>query len=356
MKVLCNMKKILMFQDYFYQGGIEKVILDIKNNLNSNFKVDILSIVNKSSEEVISLTNRDYRSFFTRMIFGLNKYKKYIKNNNYDIIHIHCYNAFGLIYAKIAKKYCQSVILHAHNSGVDDIFGIKKLINMCLRKMFKSDKYTYLAVSNEANKFCFDNKNVIVLNNCIDYNKYIFNSNIKNEYRKKFGIKSNEIIIGHIGRFEKQKNHKMIVHIFNEICKIKDNYRLMLIGDGKLKNKITKDIKKLNLDTKVIMLNYCDDIEKLINVFDVFLFPSFYEGFGITIVENEVNGKYVFISDKIPKDTIISNRLKIISLSNSAKDWANDIINLKKNKLQLDSRLNITFFISKIEDIYRGLL
>lgn len=71
------MKSILMFQDYFDNGGIEKIILDIKNNLDNKYKIDILSIVNKSDNNVISLVNKYYRSFLKRTILGIRKYKKF---------------------------------------------------------------------------------------------------------------------------------------------------------------------------------------------------------------------------------------------------------------------------------------
>jgi len=87
-------------------------------------------------------------------------------------------------------------------------------------------------------------------------------------------------------------------------------------------------------------------------MFDIYLFPSIYEGFGLTVVENEINEKYVFVSDKITIDTKISNRIKYISLDKSSLEWAKKILNNKKIEFKLDNKLNIDDYIKKLKDIY----
>ena len=345
------MKKTLIFVDYFYIGGIEKVIKDIKDNLNILYDIDILSFVNKSNYDVKSLLNNNYRNFIIRNILGIFKFRKYLKNNKYDIIHIHCYNAFGLLYAKIAYKYNKNIILHAHNSNIDkDVLYIKHIINYIIKLLFKSNEYKYISVSEECNKFCFNNKNCIIIPNGMDYNKYKFDNEKRIKYRKLFNIKDNEIVIGHIGRFEYQKNHEFIIDLFNKINNINNNYKLILIGEGRLKDKIKCKINKLNLDNKVIILDNRNDVNKLINMFDIYIHPSIYEGFGLTIVENEINGKYVFVSNVVDKNAKISNRIKYIDLDINL--WVNEIINKKDIELKLDNKLDIKYFINKIDKLY----
>ena len=347
------MKKILMFQDYYYVGGIEKIIKYLKDNLNNNYKINILSFVNKTNNKIISLLNKDYRNFFIRNILGIFKLKKYLKNNQYDIIHIHSYNSFGLIYAYISKKYIKKIIIHAHNSNIDkDYLYIKHFINYIIKLLFYNKSYTYISVSEECSKFCFGNKKSIILPNMIDYSKYLFNNKERDYYRNLFSINKKDIIIGHIGRFEHQKNHDFIIDIFNDIIKINNNYKLILIGEGSLKNKIKHKVKKLNLESNIIFLDYRNDISKLINMFDIYLFPSLYEGFGITVLEAEINSKYVFVSDKISKSLKISNRIKYLSLNKSSLEWSKEIINLRKNKIKLNNNLDIANYIIKIKNIY----
>ena len=346
------MKKILLFLDYYYYGGIEKVIENIKDNMHEKYKFNTLTFVNKAEkDEIESLLKKDCRNFFKRNIFGLIKFKQYIKNNSFDIVHIHCYNAFGLIYANIARKYTKKVIIHSHNSQIDkDKLKIKHYINKKIQKMFSKNDYTYISCSKEAGYFCVA-RDTIVIPNGIDYSKYKPNEEQRKIYREKYNL-SNNIVIGNVGRFEEQKNHSFIIDVFYELQKINDKYCLVLVGEGTLLKDIKEKVEKKNLKDKIIFIPYTSDIHNLINMFDIYLAPSIYEGFNITCVENQINGKLVFASNKINKIVKISNNIKFISLDKTSKQWANEMINTSKKELILDDKLNIKKFTEKIEEIY----
>ena len=345
------MQKVAIFLDYYYVGGIENVISNIYNNLKDIYNINILSFVSKDNS-VKGLLKGNYSSFGLRNILGLIKLRKHFKNNKYDIIHINCYNAFGLIYAYMSRKYVKKVIVHAHNSNVDnDFLKIKSFINYLIKLIFNSNKYIYIGVSDEACNFCFMNKDYTLIPNSVDYEKFKENKKIRKYYRNKYNI-NDKIVIGHIGRFVEQKNHDFIINVFNEICKIKDNYILVLVGEGKLYNKIMTKVKRLNLEDKVLYFKYRNDIDKFINMFDIYLFPSIYEGFGITLLENQINDKEVFTSDNVPRVLNISNKIHFLSLKNNPKYWANEIINYKNKKLILKKDLDIDNYIKKIKEIY----
>lgn len=345
-------KKVAIFLDYYYIGGIEKIIENIYDNLKNKYNIDIISFVSKN-KNVKSLLNKEYTSFSIRNILGLNKLRKYFKNNKYDIVHINCYNSFGLIYAFMIRKYVKKIIIHAHNSNVDfDFLNIKKIINFLIKKIFNSNKYEFIAVSDEACKFCFNTNKYEIILNAIDYNKFYFNNKKRIEYRNKYNISEEKIVIGHIGRFVPQKNHNFLIDIFNELCKISDDYILILVGEGKLYNKIMKKINNFNLNNKVIYFKYRDDINDFINMFDIYLFPSIYEGFPITLIETQINGRIIFTSDNITSMLKISNRIKFLSLKKGANYWARKINKYQKQDLVLDYKLNLENFISNIDNIY----
>lgn len=345
-------KRVAIFLDYYYIGGIEKVIQNIYDNLKDEYDIDIISFVSKN-KNIKSLLKKQYNNFSIRNILGLVKLKKYFKENKYDIIHINCYNSFGLIYAFLVRKYINKIIVHAHSSNTNcDILYIKTIINFFIKKIFNSEKYELISVSEAAGKFCFDTNKCNIILNSVDYDKFYFDEKKRIEYRKKYNLSDDKIVIGHIGRFSLEKNHKFLIDIFNELCKINNNYILILVGEGKLYNKIKNKIKKLNLEDKVIYFKYRDDINYFINMFDVYLFPSKHEGFGITLLENQINGREVFTTDKIPEVLNISNKIHFINLKNNSKYWANEIINCKSKKLILKKDLNINNFIEKIKQLY----
>lgn len=348
------MKKVLMFIDYYNNGNIERVINMIYDNLKSDYHIDLLSFCNlKSEDKVKSILNENYSSFIKRNIQGLFKLKEYFKNNNYDIMHIHCYNSFGLVYAFFARKYVKKIIIHAHDSGIDnDCFRIKKLINSIIKLFFKSSKYIYTAPSYPCIKFCFGKCNYRIIPNWIDYEKYKFNMDERLKYRNEFGFKDKEVVVGHIGKFERQKNHSFLIDVFFELRKRRKNYKLVLIGDGSLLEQIKEKVSKLELDQYVIFLPPRDDINKLINMFDIYLFPSLYEGFPLTVLENQVNSKYVFTSKNIDKNIKISNRFKQYYLEDGPKHWAIKIINNNRCKFFIKVHLELNDFVRNIMALY----
>ena len=345
------MKKVLVFLDYFYNGGIEHGIINVCNRLNNKYDFKILSFVNKSdNKKVISLLNKNRRSFMIRNIIGIKELKKYMKDNSFDIIHIHCYNAFGLVYAKILKKYCNNIIIHAHNSGVDnDPLFIKRIINKFI-KVFYSKNYKLISTDEYASKFCFGIKSKIIRNG-VDFDKYKYNEYQRNKYKKQFKL-NNKIVIGNIGRFEKQKNHIFLIKVFNELVKLNNNYHLVLIGTGKYLKKVNKIISKLNLNNNITILSNREDIPNLINMFDIYICPSLYEGFPNTCLEAQANDKITFISDTFDKDIVISNNTHIISLNKDAKYWASIIDKTKKKDGIIKKEYTVDNFADQIQKKY----
>lgn len=345
------MKRILMFQDYYSSGGIEKIINDLKTNLN--YKIDILCFNNLTNKNIITLTKNNYRNFFLRNILSLNKFKKYLKNNKYDLIYLNCYNSFGYIYAKICFKYNKNIIIHGHNSNIDkDYLKIKRLINSLIKILFNSNNYIYIAPTIEVANFCFSKNNKVnIIENAINYNKYYFNNTYYLKYKKLFNL-DKEIIIGNIGRMEYQKNQLFVLDILNDLLKLNNNYKLIIVGNGSLKSKIIKKINKLKLNDKVILIDKVNNINELINIFDIYLFPSIYEGFPLTLIENQVNNSYCIASTNISKTTKISNKIEYISLDKSSLEFAKIINNLDLQKeLVLDNKLDLKIFIENIDKI-----
>lgn len=122
-------------------------------------KSNVINLFHKKYNHII----KTYKSF--------KAFKKYLNNNIFDIIHINVYNSVQLKLAHIASKYSNDVIVHAHNSNIDnDILKTKKIINKLYKVIYARD-YRYIAVSKEASLFCFGNKKSTIISNRVDYNK-----------------------------------------------------------------------------------------------------------------------------------------------------------------------------------------
>lgn len=168
-------------------------------------------------------------------------------------------------------------------------------------------------------------------------------------------------MIGHVGRFVKTKNHEFLIEIFNEVLKQKSNAKLLLIGDGNLKSLIEAKVQNLGIEKAVIFLGVRNDVADLYNVMDVFVFPSFYEGLGMVVIEAQVNGLSVVTSEAVPKEAKITNNIKFLKLQQSKIEWCDTILNVERNEVvdkenSFLKNFNIKSESIKLENIYKNMV
>lgn len=217
----------------------------------------------------------------------------------------------------------------------------------------------YVAVSPEAGKKLFLNKKFEYIPNAIDTSKYSFSSSSRQEVRKNLGIGKEEILLGHVGRFSKQKNHKFLVKTFKELHKINENYRLILIGEGELKTKITKLVEKLGLQNYIYFVGFKANVSEFYSAMDVLLLPSFYEGMPTVAVEAQANGLPVIVSNEISK-SLSKRGISYLPIHNGIQPWVSKILEVSKNQNNLvrekihfqDDNFKIQFIIQKWVTLY----
>lgn len=182
----------------------------------------------------------------------------------------------------------------------------------------------------------YDKGKVAVFKTVIDTQKNYYNPDVRNSCRKEFGIEDN-IVIGHIGRLTEQKNTLFIIDIFSEICKIHNSSKLLIIGDGNLKDAMLKRIDEYGIADKVLYLGRREDIIEFYNAMDCFLLPSLYEGLPVVGVEAECCGLPMFFSTEIPKESSPCDDLGIfVGLNKSAVEWAKIVLNKIKQVERAD--------------------
>ena len=360
-----KVKIIEFFGEPLNYGGQEAFILNVYSKINKeNFEftfitpfecknIKLKEMVKKNGDQII-VDNQLFESKLRKKSI-INTAKKYL-NNKYDVIHIHSGSLFTLYYiAKIAKKVgIKKVIIHSHATG-------KKNWKYRLIKLISDqniEKYVdhYLACSNEAAKFKFPKKIIKenlynIIKNGIDLQKYKFSEKTRIDYRKMLNISDNDILLGNIGRLSQEKNQLFIIKILKELRKKNNNYKLLLIGDGPLKEKIDTKIKELNLNESVIILDKRDDIYALLMSMDIFIFPSLYEGFGLALIEAEKIGLPTICSNNIPKETIVNNNC-ICMKDFNINDWINEIEKINLNKEINDKNFQLYSIENTVKEIY----
>lgn len=340
--VLClvGLIRVLHIVTSMNRGGLETMIMNYYRHIDrKHVQFDFLVHRYQKGaydDEIEKIGGKIYR------ISKLNpfslKYRKaidaFFKNNKYDIVHCHldCMSSIPLKYAK--KNGIAIRIAHAHSSSQDK--NIKYVLKLYYKTQIKKYATDLFACSVDAGNWMFKGNNFTIIRNAIDSDLYKFNPDIRAAIRKEFNIPENAFTVGHVGRFSTVKNHKFIVEVFLKIHDSNKNSFLLLIGDGELKQEIKDKIKELNLDNNVIFAGIRKDVSNILQAMDVFLFPSLYEGLPLSLIEAQSSGLKCFISDRVSSESIITNNVKLISLSKSPKEWADRILKYKDGYDRLD--------------------
>ena len=268
-------------------GGVESVVMNYYKNIDRN-KIQFHFLCDEDStdipyEEIEKLGGKvivipPYQKLF--------KYQKELyrifKENNYKIIHSHI-NALSVFPLRIAKKAGVPIrIAHSHSTSNKKEWK-KNILKMILRPFSKLYANNYFACTEYAGKWLFgkkvvERKELNVINNAIDLKKFEFNENTREDLRKELGIKEDVLVIGHVGRFMKQKNHEFLIDVFEKAIKQDDNIYLILVGQGPLEDKIKEMAKEKGIEYKILFLGQRNDVNKLYQAMDIFVLPSLYEG------------------------------------------------------------------------------
>lgn len=206
------------------------------------------------------------------------------------------------------------------------------ILHKLLRKIIMKIVNVKIAPSDLAGQFAFGaGMDTIFINNGLDTSLFRFSAQLRQEYRTQFNM-NNQLVIGHIGRFnDEQKNHLFLIDIFHEIVKKHPSSILCLVGTGARECILRDYVKELHLDSYVKFLGQRNDIAQLLNAFDIFVFPSLFEGMPNTVIEAQTNGVPCLISNTITKQVGITDWVYFMSLKESAKKWAEKALTVSQN-------------------------
>ena len=173
----------------------------------------------------------------------------------------------------------------------------------------------------------FGNRPFYLLKNSIDVNKFAFNPISREHIRRRLGIKD-EIVLGHVGLLSEIKNQVFLLDVFEKLVKNSSDYKLILIGDGPHESLLKETIKDYNLNNNVYMLGAINNVNEYLSAFDIFLMPSLFEGFPLTMLECQANGLPCIISDTITKEVDITNLVARLSLDAGFQAWIDKILDV----------------------------
>ncbi|MEH7335242.1 glycosyltransferase family 1 protein [Neobacillus drentensis] len=337
------------------RGGAETLIMNLYRNIDrSKVQFDFLTCKEGVfDKEILELGGKIHRIPYISDVghFGYTRALNEFFNMHYEykIVHSHLDKMSGLVLRAAKKAGIPVRIAHSHNTSSEGGRAARIYKNYA-SSFIKSSANSLLACSNAAATWLFDNRSnqAKILNNGIEFNKFSYKPSIRKEIREHLKVDDNTVVLGHVGRFFEQKNHEFIIEVFKEFNHKEPNSILVLVGDGELKKKIEKKVHDYGLDNKVRFLGIRSDVEKVVQAFDLFIFPSFHEGLPVTLVEVQASGLPCLISENITKDVDLGLGLIDYLPINDVSTWVNKITNFSFNN---NRKISKRIFIEKGYDI-----
>lgn len=352
------------------RGGISTYMMNYYRNIDKN-KIQIDFIVHGTEkgvfdDEIYQLGGKIYNVPTKKDNYFENKraIKRILKSGKYKIVHSHM-DAMGALVLREAKK-CGIPIRIAHSHSTRHLTNnkFKYIVNEYARKKITDYANYFFACSYEAGIWLYGERfseQIQVIRNAIDLDKFSYIENYTVDCEINSNVKD-KIVLGHVGHFNYIKNHDFLIETFYEVTQVKDNVILMLVGDGENRKKIEEKVKSLGLIDKVYFLGIRSDINDLMQLMDIFILPSLFEGLPVVAIEAQAKGIKCLLSDSITKEVAITENILFESLEKGAKYWSEIIIShmnkLKKknmNEFIINAGYDIKLESEKLLKIYENL-
>lgn len=335
-----NMEKILFVVGSLERNGTETFIMNVYRHLDrSKLQCDFLIFNNSKGgyyDEVLALGGEVFvlppRSW--GLLKNYRALKTFFKANSgkYMAVHYCLCSMSTIVPIYMAYKYkVPKRIIHAHGShwigGVPDC--VLHYLHKCVITKFAN---IFLACSLPAQKYFFGSTKADarcqIIKNGIDVSRFRYSEEMRKAYREKLNV-SDCFVIGHVGYFTRIKNHTFLIDVFEQVVKKEPCARLLLVGDGILKDQVVRILKQKTLLDKVILLENRPDINYLMQAMDCFVLPSLYEGLPLVLIEAQCAGLKVLASDHISREARITDHLFYLSLKEKPENWADVILGFR---------------------------
>lgn len=356
--------RVAQVMGYMNGGGVESVVMNYYRHIDRE-KIQFDFIICEGStlvprEEIESLGGRIF------MIPGYREMPRYLsmlvslfKHERWNIVHSHV-NSLSVFPLYAAKKAGIPVrIAHSHTtSGKDGLVRNTVKNGLC---HFSRLYPTHLAACSEnAAAWLFGKGQPCALfPNGIDVNQFKAARERRSEFRTQLGLSQDDFVLGHVGRFVKVKNHAFLIEVYAALRELIPNARLLLIGDGPLRESVRNKAEDLNLIDGVMMLGQRSDVPDLLATMDAFCLPSLYEGMPVVGIECQAAVVPTLVSTRVAKELRMSSLIEFESLDEPPAVWARHILELVSVPAEYYSSMGeyaIDRCAGALRDYYLGLL
>ena len=276
---------------------------------------------------------------------------------------VHCHPIYAsVIFGKSARNHgVGHVIQHSHSTQLSETLP-GKVRNFTMLCIFGRRATDFAACSEAAKKMFFWKKpeDIYLMRNAIDVDKFIFSPEKRESLRSALGIVTDTPLLGHVGRFTKQKNHTFLIQVFAEVLKLRPDAKLLLLGDGVLLEPIRVMCSQMGMEDSVIFAGRQTDVAGYMSAMDIFMLPSLFEGLPIVLVEAQANGIPCLAADTITPESDVTRTVSFLSLENK-EAWASKAMTLvtdnsrEQNDLLTAAGYNIAVEATNLASHYASL-
>lgn len=331
--------RILNLFTILNRGGAETMVMNYYRKIDKT-KIQFDFVVHRQEhgayeDEIEAMGGRIYRMcpIYPQYMF---RYKRLLKeffdaHPEYRIVHSHMSELSYFAFQEAIRHHIPVRICHAHNAPVFRyetwVEKLKHISRIWMAGKIRDLSTDYFTCSQVAGDWLFGRKNrdkVQFMPNAIEAEAFAWSAQKAADAKKQFGW-TNKIVIGHVGRFNKQKNHSFLIDIFHAFYQKHSDSILVLVGKGELMLQIRQKVHSLGLDDCVFFMGVRSDMPQLYWAFDVLLFPSFYEGLPVSLVEAQAAGLPCVVSNRISEQTKIISSYTEVPLQASSVEWAEHV-------------------------------
>ena len=307
-------------------GGVEQVVMNYYRNIDRS-RVQFDFLVDSDStlvpgDEIESLGGRIFKvppyqrqSAYQRELIRL------FREERWSIVHSHV-NALSVFPLRAAKRAGVPVrIAHSHSTAGKGEFA-KNATKAVLKRLSNVYPTHRMACSRYAGEWLFGRgADFEVVYNAIDLSRFLFNAEARAQARADLGLAGGRTVIGHVGRFMPQKNHRFLIDAFAMAAQQRPDLVLILVGTGEAEVLTESWAAERGVADRVMFLGQRDDVDRLYQAFDAFALPSLYEGLGIVGVEAQAAGLPCFLSDRITREVDVTGTVRFLPI-NDPERWA----------------------------------
>ena len=320
----------MKYQVFHVTGGVRNTMSGVQSFIKNHIQEDDSEfnyIVGESNGELYFPFNQylDEKQIkrivfpelkITKMLQYARECKKFYENNSIDILHVH--NPItAFIHNYYARKNGVPVrIYHNHSSQFSDHW-LKSIRNRFLVFLALKNATHRISCGQLAGIKIFGNQSFQIVPNAIQVEKFKFSVEFRNEIREEFHISNHQKVVGMVGILNPFKNQQFLI----EIAKDLPHVTFLFVGEGTNRLMLEEQSKELE---NVIFTGRRNDVHKFYSAFDIFAFPSLYEGFPMVLVEAQCSGVNIIMNETIDSSTQINKKI-CTALPLKKKEWMNSI-------------------------------